>query len=67
MKRMKARAAKGLPNPTGIGLCIMGCSLHLNDENDYPHLFYLMEESHRIVLEYRLTNPLGVQQVANRT
>ena len=61
------RAAKGFPNPTGIGLCIMGCSLHLNAKEDYPHLFYLMEESERVILEYRLTNPLGVQQVADLT
>jgi len=62
------RAAKRFPNPTGIGLCIMGCSLHLdNPTEDYRHIFYLMEESQRVVLEYRLTNPLGVQQVADFT
>jgi len=58
-----------LRSPFGgrFGLCIMGCSLHLDRDNDYRHLYYLMEESDRIVLEYRLTNPLGVQQVADLT
>jgi hypothetical protein len=50
-----------------IGLCIMGCSLHLDRSKDYSHLCYLMEESDRVILEYRLTNPLGVQQVADLT
>lgn len=52
---------------SGIGLCILGCSLGMQSSGDITMIVMLADKCERVVLEYRLTNPLGVQQVANLT